>query len=333
MAVTGPGSPGTWLRVKQPDTIWSLSSSHPFITDINVGRNWRLNSVDDSGRHSHHSHYTRPPLLVQFWLNHWQLNMTSPGGSGWLVFMLIKSHWSSARESRHSWHLPFLPVYCRMYFLARAAGDCLGAQCLAVLVSLHSPPQRLPQKIWCGDRYPESMQSPEFVFLQVDTCLGPDRCKSDGGWCNVPGPGATAPTWCLQHCSMMSAVRSTGVDRGRGNDRPVSAVLWRVVIRILCRPDNNRALSDGQALERKTVGSQSQNMNVKWTLSWPDIWGCWENLPGYWHVDWHLFCVSILCHKIVMNTPQCWFGVTDPCLAWSTSSLDARQGPGCSHLM
>ena len=148
MAVTGPGSPGTWLRVKQPDTIWSLSSSHPFITDINVGRNWRLNSQLMTQADTVITAITpgllSPGAILIKSLLHWpwQLNMTSPGGSGWLVFMLIKSHWSSARESRHSWHLLFLPVYCRMYFLARAAGDCLGAgvsPCLYHCILLPSP--------------------------------------------------------------------------------------------------------------------------------------------------------------------------------------------------
>ena len=136
-----------------------------------------------------------------------------------------------------------------------------------------------------------------------------------------PHPGPLLPHGSLQHsyCSMSAQVwRGAG-----GNDRLVSAVFWVRVIRILCCSDNNRLCPMVEASERKTVGSHSQNMNVKWTDQ--TLWVCWENLPGYWHVEWHLFCVSILCHKIIMNTAQSWFRVTQLCLASSTSS-DARHG-------
>ena len=53
------------------------------------------------------------------------------------------------------------------------------------------------------------------VWVQTDVSLMVDGAM-------YPHPGPLLPH---DDCSMMSAVRSTGVDRGQGNDRPVSAVL------------------------------------------------------------------------------------------------------------
>ena len=188
--------------------------------------------------------------------------MTSTGGSGWLVFMLIKSHWSSARESRHSWHLLFLPVYCKMYFLAGPVTVWVSRRVSITAFSsdllLGDSCRRFDGKIPWNYAEPGGSCRLIHVLVQTDVSLMVDGAM-------YPHLGPLLPHWSLQHsdCSMSAVMTPHRCGEAGGNDRLVSAVLWGTVIRTLCCPDNNRALSDGRALERKKVGCQSQNMNVK----------------------------------------------------------------------